>query len=74
MRAGGDGGNKDEMLGWYHQVNGHEFEQTLEDSKAWHPVGHGATKSLTRLSNLPMNNYLQPYSVQFSSVQSLIRV
>ena len=24
---------QDEMVGWHHQVNGHEFEQTLGDSK-----------------------------------------
>ena len=23
---------EDEMVGWYHQLNGHEFEQTLGDS------------------------------------------
>ena len=23
---------KDEMIGWYHRLNGHEFEQTLGDS------------------------------------------
>ena len=23
---------KDEMVGWHHQLNGHEFEQTLGDS------------------------------------------
>ena len=23
----------DEMVEWYHQLNGHEFEQTLEDSE-----------------------------------------
>ena len=22
---------EDEMVGWHHQLNGHEFEQTLED-------------------------------------------
>ena len=22
---------EDEMVGWYHQLNGHEFEQTLGD-------------------------------------------
>ena len=26
------GMTEDEMVGWYHQLNGHEFEQTLEDS------------------------------------------
>ena len=24
---------KDEMIGWHHRFNGHEFEQTLEDSE-----------------------------------------
>ena len=24
---------EDEMVGWYHWFNGHEFEQTLEDSE-----------------------------------------
>ena len=24
---------EDEMVGWHHQLNGHELEQTLEDSE-----------------------------------------
>ena len=24
---------EDEMVGWYHRLNGHEFEQTLGDSE-----------------------------------------
>ena len=24
---------EDEMVGWYHWLNGHEFEQTLEDGE-----------------------------------------
>ena len=24
---------EDEMVGWHHQLNAHEFEQTLEDSE-----------------------------------------
>ena len=24
-----EGGTEDEMVGWHHQLNGHEFEQTL---------------------------------------------
>ena len=24
---------EDEMVGWHHQLNGHEFEQTLADSE-----------------------------------------
>ena len=27
----GDGATEDEMVGWYHRLNGHEFEQALGD-------------------------------------------
>ena len=27
------GKTKDEMVGWHHQLNGHEFDQTLGDSE-----------------------------------------
>ena len=37
---------EDEMVGWHHQLNGHEFEKTLGDSEkgqgslaCWSPVG-----------------------------------
>ena len=26
---------EDEMVGWHHQFNGHEFEQALGDDKGW---------------------------------------
>ena len=26
---------EDEMVGWGHQLNGHEFEQTLGNSERW---------------------------------------
>ena len=45
---------EDEMIGWHHQLNGHEFEQTLGDSEGqedWHAAGHHVAKSWTRLSN-----------------------
>ena len=48
------GTTEDEMVGWHHQVNGHEFEQALgigdgQGSLAcWSPW---VTKSWTRLSN-----------------------
>ena len=42
---------EDEMDGWNHQVNGHEFEQILGDSEgqlgAWHAAVHGLTESDT---------------------------
>ena len=39
------GKTEDEMIGWHHRLNGHEFEQTLEDSEGqgslgcWRSVG-----------------------------------
>ena len=30
---GPKGVTEDNMVGWHHQLNGHEFEQTPEDSK-----------------------------------------
>ena len=32
-RAGGEGGDRGEMTGRLHQLNGHEFEQTQGDRK-----------------------------------------
>ena len=35
------------MVGWHHQLNGREFEQTRgdgEDGEAWHAAVHGVTE------------------------------
>ena len=43
-----------EMVGWHHQLDGHEFGQAPElvmDREAWHAELHGAAKSRTPLSN-----------------------
>ena len=40
------GMTEDEMIGWHHQFNGREFEQTLEmakDKEAWCGTVHGVT-------------------------------
>ena len=45
---------KDEMVGWHHRFNGHEFEQALGDGEGQgHLRGavHGVTECLTRLSD-----------------------
>jgi len=45
---------EDEMVGWHHQLNGHEFEQdlgTVKGREAWCAAVQGITKSWTRLSN-----------------------
>ena len=39
---------EDMMVGWHHQLNGHEFEQALGlvmDRVAWSTAVHGVTKS-----------------------------
>ena len=42
---------EDEMVGWHRQLNGHEFEKTLERTReAWCAAIHGVTKSWTQLS------------------------
>ena len=40
---------EDEMVGWHHQLDGHEFEQALVvgDREAWRAVIHGVAKSET---------------------------
>ena len=45
---------EEEMVGWHHWFNGHEFEQTLGDSEgreAWSAAVRGVAKSRTQLSN-----------------------
>ena len=48
------GTTEDEIVGWHHRFNGHEFEQTLGDSKgqeAQCAVVHRVAKSRTPLSD-----------------------
>ena len=38
---------EDEMVGWYHRLNGHEFGQTLEKlmyREAWRAAVHGSQR------------------------------
>ena len=42
------------MVGWHHQLNRHEFEQTPGDGEgqeAWRAAVHGVTKSQTQLTD-----------------------
>ena len=39
---------EDEMFGWHHRLNGHEFEPALGDGdEAWCAAVHGVAKSWT---------------------------
>ena len=45
---------EDEMAGWHHQLDGHEYEKLRElvmDREAWRATIHGVTKSRTQLSD-----------------------
>ena len=46
---------EDQMFGWHHWQNGHEFLSKLweivKDREAWHVAVHGVTKSRTGLSD-----------------------
>ena len=45
---------EDEMVGWHHRLNGHEFEQAPRDGEGqggWCAAVHGVAKSRTRLSH-----------------------
>ena len=45
---------EDEMVGWHHQLNGHEFEQAAgagDGQEAWRTTVHGVTKSQIQLSD-----------------------
>ena len=57
------GTTKDEMVGWHHWLNGHEFTQKLheimKDGEAWCAAVHGVTKSWTRLSDWSTTEYLR---------------
>ena len=42
---------EDEMVGWYHRLTGHEYEQTpgnVKDREAWHAAANGIRKSWTQ--------------------------
>ena len=42
---------EDEMVGWPHRLNGHEFEQTPGDSEGQRSLERYSPKSQTRLSD-----------------------
>ena len=50
---------EDEIVGWYHLLSAHKFEQPLGDSKnreAYCASVHGVAKSPTRLSDFTLGN------------------
>ena len=48
------GKTEDEIVGWHHRFDGHEFEQAPElvmDKEAWRATFHRVAKSGTQLSD-----------------------
>ena len=58
------GSTEDKMVGWHHQLDGHELSKLREwvmDREAWGAAFHGVTKSQTQLSDwTELSKYLQP--------------
>ena len=70
-----DLGTEDEMAGWHHQLNGHEFENApgaLVMDTAWHAVVRGVTKSRTRLSDWTELNWTIMLLISFTSYSYLL--
>ena len=45
---------EDEMAGWHHRLDGHEFEKTVgvgDGQGSWRAAVHGVAKSQAQLSN-----------------------
>ena len=70
------GTTEDEMAGWHHQLDGHEFEWTLGvGQEAWHAAIYGVAKSQTQLSDWTelksWHIFLKVYITSISSLQIL---
>ena len=47
---------EDEMVGWHHQLNGHDFEQTMGDSEGQGKPGVLQSMGLQRVGHDRVNN------------------
>ena len=66
---------EDEMIGWHHQLNGHEFEQTPGvgmDREAWHAAVHGVAKNWTRLSDFTFTFHFHALEKEMAAHSSIL--
>ena len=55
---------EDEMVGWYHWLNGHEFEhlqEMMKDKETWDAAVHGVVKNRTWLSDWTTKGRVRSY-------------
>ena len=61
VSAGRRRGREDEMVGWHHQLDGHESEQASgvggDGQGSWRAAVHGVAKSQRRLSHRTEFNF-----------------
>ena len=52
---------EDEMVGWHHQLNGHEFEQAPEDGEGQRSMGCGSPWGRKELDMTEQLNNTKPH-------------
>ena len=64
---------EDEMVGWRHQLDGHEFEQApgVGDGQG-SAVVHGVTKSQTRLSDFTFTFHFHALEKEMATHSSIL--
>ena len=66
---------ENEMVGWYHQFSGHEFEQALGDGEGqgslacYSPWGRKESDATERVNN--SNNQLPPHFVDYFTAKKI---
>ena len=75
MRAEEKGVTEDEMVGWHHQLSGHELEQTLgvKDMEAWSAEVHRVVESdITEQLKSKCNFVILSYFWKVTEIKALI--
>ena len=74
LRAG-EGVTENEMVGWHHSLNAHEFEQTLGDSEgqgSWPGAVYEVSKNQTRLSDFTFTFHFHALEKEMATHSSIL--